>query len=141
MTETKTGAPKTAATISITAVVLLLAANGTALFTSLQAGWDFALRIGEQMPMGLGAFLLGLSLGCAMMAFLRRFIPESPRKDLMHLRLALIELLSMAAAFAVIYVQQPTLLGGILGAFAGLLVSVTYRLVAALGALVMRRLA
>lgn len=141
MTETKTGAPKRAATISITAVVLLLAANGTALFTSLQAGWDFILRIVQQMPLGLGAFLLGLALGCAMMAFLLRFIPESARKDLMHLRLAMIELLSMAAAFAVIYAQQATLLGGILGAFAGLLVSVTYRLVAALGALVMRRLA
>ena len=143
MNETKPGAPKTAATLSITAVVVLLAANGTALFTSLQAGWDFVLRIVQQMPLGLGTFLLGLSLGCAMMAFLRRFIPETPDelKDRMHLRMFLIELVSMGAAFAVIYVQQATLMGVILGAFAGLLVSVTYRLAVALGAVIMRRLA
>lgn len=138
--ETKTGAPKTAVGISIGAVVVLLAANGSALFTSLQAGWDFVLRVTQQMPLGGWSVLLALALGAAVMGFLRRNIPEPERKDMMHLRMALIEVVSLASAFAVVFLLLPTLLGGIVGALCGLSVSVAYRVLAAAGNLLLDRL-
>lgn len=134
-------APKTAVGASLTAVVVLIAVNGSAFFASLSAGWEFASRVLQQMPLGLSSFLLGMAVGVATMGFLRRFIPESKtkRQDLMHFRLALIELISMAAAYMVVWVQNQTLLGGILAVFAALLVSVIYRLIAAIGSAVARR--
>lgn len=132
-------APKTAVSISLAAVAGVMIAKGPELFTTLTAGVDFLVRAAERTPLGFASFIIGLAIGVAAMGFLRRFIPEPARRDLMHLRMAFIELVPMAGAFLSVWLQKPDLLGAIVATLAALLVSVTYRVFAAIGSAILRR--
>lgn len=133
-------AVKGTVTVSLTAVVVLVAANGKEFFASLMAGWEFVLLVAGKTPLGLGAFLLSWLLGAVLMGFLRRWLPEMARRDLMHWRMAFIELVSASAAFFACYAQIPTMLGMLFGAIAGLSVSIIYRVGAAILGLIFRKL-
>ena len=133
-------AAKSAAWGTVTALVVLVAANGVAFFDSLRAGWVFVTEITSKMPLGLGSFLLAWLLGATMMGFLRRWIPEPARRDYMHWRMFFIEITSAAAAFLACWLQTRTLLGMILGLTAGLSISLIYRVLAAIGSALVRRL-
>lgn len=126
--------------VSIGTIVVLIATNGERFAASMKAMWEFVLLVVGKTPLGLGAFLLAWVLGVVLMGFLRRWLPEMVRRDLMHWRMAFIELVSASAAFAVCYAQIPTMLGMIFGTIAGLSVSIIYRIGAAIGGLIMRKL-
>lgn len=125
--------------VSLTTIVVLIAANGERFAASLKAGWEFLILVASKTPLGLGAFLLSWVLGAFLMGFLRRWLPEMARRDLMHWRMAFIELVSALAAFSVCYAQIPTMLGLIFGTIAGLSVSIIYRIGAAIGGLIVRK--
>lgn len=132
-------APKTAVSISLAAIAGVVIAKGPELFTTLTAGVDFLVRASEKTPLGFASFIIGLAVGVAAMGFLRRFIPEPKRRDLMHVRMAFIELVPMVAAFFSVWLQKADLLGAIIACLAALLVSVVYRVLAAIGSAFARR--
>jgi hypothetical protein len=132
-------APKTAVSVSLAALAGVIVAKGPELFTTLTAGVDFLARASERTPLGFASFTIGLAVGVASMGFLRRFIPEPKRRDLMHVRMAFIELIPMAAAFFSVWLQKPDLLGAIIACLAALVVSVVYRILAAIGSTIARR--
>ena len=136
------GAPKwlgTASGVSLGAVVLFVASNGERLAASLTALWNWVALVAEKMPMGLLAFLAGNVLGCLVMAGLRHWIPEPEEKDWMHARILVIELASSAAAFAVVWSQERSVMNLAMAAICGLLVPMTYRAFAAVGLYVRKR--
>ncbi len=127
--------------VSLTAGGLILAAiaNGPELFTMLTAAVDFLSYSASKMPLGAAWFGASLVAGMALMHILRRFIPDTRRQDLMHLRLTFIELASMLAAFLVYWINDKTLIGAVGGLAASALVSVAYRALAAAMAAIGRR--
>lgn len=133
-------AVKGAVGISLTAVVVLIAANGKDFFASLMAGWEFLLLVVDKTPLGLASFLLSCVMGVVVMGALRRWLPEMDSRDHMHWRMAFIEMASAAAAFFVLWFQTGTMLGMILAVVTGLSISIIYRVLAAIGALIMRKL-
>lgn len=133
-------AVKSTVTISLTAVVVLVAAQGKEFFASLMAGWEFLLLVVGKTPLGLASFLLACVMGTVVMGALRRWLPEMQSRDRMHWRMAFIELASAAAAFFTLWYQTKTMLGMMLAVVAGLSISIIYRIVAAIGGLVMRKL-
>lgn len=130
---------KNAAWGTATALVVLVAANGVEFFESLRAGWVFVTEVTAKMPLGLGSFLLAWLLGACLMGFLRRWIPVPEHRDLMHLRMFFIEISSATAAFLACWLQTRTLLGMILGITAGLSISIIYRVLAAAGSALVRK--
>lgn len=131
-------AKTTAGTISVSAVVLLLATNGEELFTALKAGWEFVSLVTKEMPFALGSVLLGWAIGVGLLAYLRHAFPAPSAGAKMHLRLALVEPFAMFMAWAVVFVQAKNLTGGLVGLLAALLVPWTYRILAALGSALKR---
>lgn len=127
--------------VSLTAGGLILAAisNGEELFTMLRAAVDFLSYSATKMPLGAAWFGAALVAGMALMHVLRRFIPDTRRQDLMHLRLTFIELTSMLASFFVYWLNDKTLIGAVGGLAASALVSVAYRAVASLLSALARR--
>lgn len=129
------------AAVSLTAGGLILAviANGPELFVMLTAGVDFLSYSAQKMPLGASWFVASLVAGMALMHVLRRFIPDTRRQDLMHLRLTFIELTSMMAAFFVYWLNDKTLIGAVGGLAASALVSIVYRAVAGVCSAISRR--
>lgn len=127
--------------ISLLVVMGAFAANGEKLFASLTAGWQWLMLVVDKMPLGILSFALALAVGCGVMGLLRRIWPANGEsQSAMHLRLAVIEITSIAAAFVTGWTQQATLMGGLFSLIAGLGVSVSYRLFASLGDLIMTKL-
>lgn len=125
--------------ISLAAVVALVATNGERFVASLSAGWDVLLKVVGQTPLGLASFLLAWCVGVLLMGTLRRWWPEPASRDLMHLRMGVIELLSSGAAFLVCWLQVRTGMGVLLGVIAGLSTSLLYRALAATATALMLR--
>ena len=91
------------------------------------------------MPLGAAWFGAAVVAGMALMHVLRRFIPDTRRADLMHLRLTFIELASMLASFFVYWLNDKTLIGAVGGLTAAALVSVAYRALASVLSALARR--
>lgn len=117
--------------VSLSALVVLVATQGEGLFSTLTAGFNWLMLVVDKMPIGVASFFVALVMGVSVMGALRRWIPDTKRNDLMHLRLAFIEAASALAAFFTVWAQQKTLMSTMFAIIAGLSISIVFRLCAA----------
>lgn len=125
--------------VSLSALVVLVATQGEGLFATLTAGFNWLMLVVDKMPIGVASFFVALVMGVSVMGALRRWIPDTKRNDLMHLRLAFIEAASALAAFFTVWAQQKSLMSTLFAVIAGLSISIVFRLCAALWDLIYKK--
>lgn len=126
--------------VSLSAIVVLVATQGEGLFATMTAGFNWLMLVVEKMPIGVASFFVAIVMGVSVMGALRRWIPESKRNDLMHLRLAFIEAAAALAAFFTVWVQQKSLMSTMFAVIAGLSISIVFRLCAAMWDVICERI-
>jgi hypothetical protein len=133
-------APTAAIGLSAGAIAAFLIANGEPLVAFLQKLVELLSGIAGKSSVGFWSVPVGLIVGWLMTWFLRTKIPDSRIQWVMHLRMLVIELLPMAACFLVVTALLDTRLGAILGLATAMFTSLTYRVVAACGSAIARRI-
>lgn len=107
-----------------------IAANGERFIASMSSGWNLIVDVAARAPLGLSTVFLAWGLGVLLTYSLRRWWPEPEGRAAMHWRMGVIEFVAAACTFAVCWLQIRSGLGLLLGAIAGLSVSLIFRAVA-----------
>lgn len=121
---------------SILAIITTLAANGKGFAEGLTAVWLFIVKLGETAPLGLSSFLLALALAVGVQASLVRWLPLfkcATSRDL------LTDAAAFVVGFGVMYAQVRSINGMLLGAMAGFLAPYVFKSIAAVAAMIARR--
>lgn len=117
-----------AGAMGLSALFVLVAANGEKFWAGMLGAWKFLLTISTTAPLGVGAFFAALTLAVMVTIACRRFLPPSANP---HKRAAGIELLAIGVAMLVAFTQLSGLPAVLVGGSAGLSASIVARLVMA----------
>lgn len=110
--------PKTVGLVAtITAIVVLFAAHGTAFFNSLEIAFNFLLAISAKAPLGVGSFFLSLFMAMLVWLALQKWTKEARNR---WTRSTFIDIAAVAVGAYVSYMQLPTSNGILFGIMAGL---------------------
>ena len=113
---------------SLIGLVAVFAMYGKQFWESALGAWLFLLKITETAPLGLASFFTALLLGTLLNLALRRWVPLSRNPEF---RSAALEVISLAGAVLVAWVQLHTLNGLLFGILAGLMAPLLARTCAA----------
>lgn len=112
---------------ALTALVALLATNGTALVEAFTAAWLFMLKLADG-PLGIGYTLLAIGISVGLQLYLRRHYRVTAAPASRSLQ---IDTIGIVVALVVVWLLIPTVFGFLLGALSGFMAPWVSRGVAA----------
>lgn len=120
---------KAVSAASVAGLFVLFAAHGEAFFRGALGAWKFLQAISENANLGIGAFFWAIAFSTLLQLALRRWVPEGRNR---HARTLIGDLLALAVAVHVGWLQLPGRNGVMIGLLAGLSAPLLTRIVLAI---------